>query len=179
MKLMIQFHADVRELLHVINGIYESSRCSICIVRSSPFSLEVFNSGLVLDSERAIESARESGLRIALSIHPYVTQVKTFGDFMKQNDGCVIFDVGRLTSKGLEESAVSFMSENASAIDFAKKVQTKIKAITKAGVIAVNPVSGAESRVRNHRYTDEAKSLYKCGVRLLPVAGNAILRLEV
>jgi hypothetical protein len=179
MKLMIQFHADVRELLCVINDVYESSRCSICIVKSSPFSLEILNGGFSLDSERAIENARTTGLTVVLSIRPYATQANTFWEFMRENDGCVVFDVGRLTSKGLEESAVSFMSEDAPAIDFAKQIQSKIKAITKAGVIAVNPDSGAESRLRNHRYTEEAKSLYKCGVRLLPVAGNAILRLEI
>ena len=62
--------------------------------------------------------------------------------------------------------------------DRPKKMASKLKRITKAGVIGINPDSGAEAPFRTHRFTEGARLLEKSGIKILPIAGKCLFRLH-
>lgn len=97
-------------------------------------------------------------------------------NFYDLNQGTIGLHIGRLTEQGLKESALAFMSDDKDKVAIANKVASKLKKLTKAGAIAVNPVNGAEANARSHRYTSGAKALYDEGIKILPVAGNSFFK---
>jgi len=98
-------------------------------------------------------------------------------NFYDLNQGTIGLHIGRLSEQGLKESALAFMSDDKEKAAIATKVASKLKRLTKAGAIVVNPINGAEANARSHRYTSGAKALYDDGVKILRVAGNSFFKL--
>jgi len=63
-------------------------------------------------------------------------------NFYDLNQGTIGLHIGRLTEQGLKESALAFMSDDKEKAAIANKVASRLKNLTKAGAIAVNPVNG-------------------------------------
>ena len=91
----------------------------------------------------------------------------------RQNGGLYV-EAGALTNTGLEESVIAYSKEE---IQFRKTDPKAVlsrfkKEFSKAGVTAFNEKTGAESILKNHRYTERAKDLYNSGIRIVPFGGG-------
>lgn len=171
-KIMIQFHATLDELVEYANSISSEFSLVRSLMCLRPFAVSE------IDRELSAEDINiDCGVRIIFTKQKPSLNASSPNNFYDLNPGTVDLDIGRLTKYGLKESALSFMSDDGEKIAIANKLASRLKKITKAGAIAVNPVSGAEANARSHRYTGGAKALYDDGVRILPIAGNIFFKL--
>lgn len=174
-SVLIQFHSTVEELVGFIQSIGSDLGLVMVLMILKPFRVEVVSGEL--DLMKIKEALRESDVRLLLLNKDARMGATTPDEFLRQNPGSIEFDVGSDTGVTLHESALSFMSDDENAYAVAKKIASELKKITKAGVVAVNPDSGAEAKIRTHRYTQGAKLRCDQGVKILPVAGKSFLRL--
>lgn len=168
-RFLSQFHAKPEELYQFIADLRDDVGCSLAIIGWQPFSLNIIDESEEIDPN-IFKTGNERFLRIALSNNQLVL-AESEGSFFDRNPNVVTLDIGRLSPDGLEESALSFGSDEDDAIVFAKKAFSKLKKITSAGVVAVNPSTGAEGRVRTHRYTLGAKELFERGITMKSLGG--------
>lgn len=171
-KISIQFHATLTELVEYINAMLSEFGLAVTIMTPKPFALKKGGGQLSVD-----DFSSENDTRIIFTKEKPIIDASSPNNFYDLNPGTIGLHVGRLTDQGLKESAFSFMSDDQNKIDLANKLASRLKKITKAGAIAINPISGAEAVVRSHRYTEGAKSMYDGGVRMLPLAGNSLIKL--
>lgn len=174
-KVLFQFHATPDELIHFLNGLRQEISFSTGFMKGSPFEVTLFHKSDAVDFRKMIEV--DKGGRVILSISEALCSAESPNRFFDSNPDCLVLDVGQHCSGVLAESALSGFFEDALALVFAKNVVSRLKKITKAGVIAVNPDNGAEANIKNHRYTDGAKTLYEEGCRISPIAGKAYLKI--
>jgi hypothetical protein len=171
-KIMIQFHATSEELVEYLNSVSNELDLIMTVMPLRPFSLKRIDDLLSLQNIDV-----NSDIRVILTkdeLHVGATSPNNFYDL---NPGTIGLDIGRLTERGLEESALTFMSDDADKIAIANKVASKLKKITKAGVVAINPNTGKQAKVRTHRYTADAKKLYDEGVKIVPLGGFILFKL--
>lgn len=171
-KIMIQFHATLEELIEYLNSVNTEFGLIMTMMALRPFALKAIEGALsVSDFEL------DSDVRLILTKGKPNAYASSPNNFYDLNPGAVDLDVGRLTEQGLKESALAFMSDDEEKIAIANKLASRLKKITKAGAIAVNPVNGAEANSRSHRYTEGAKAMYDEGIKILPVAGSVFFKL--
>jgi len=175
-SIMIQFHATLEELVEYLNSMSSNFGLIITMMTFKPFALKQVE-GHISISDFLLEG-ENADVRLMLSKGKLDLDASSPNNFLDINTGTVVFDIGRLLEGGLHESALAFMSDDKDKIAIANKLATKLKKMTKAGVIAVNPVSGAEAKIRSHRYTVGAKAQYEEGIKILPAAGNSFLKLS-
>lgn len=171
-KIMIQFHAELEELVGFINSSSSEFGLHLSVMILRPFALRGINGDLTIDDLEV-----DGDVRVFLSKEKFNIDSVSPNNFYDLNPGVVGVHIGRLSDQGLSESALAFMSDDEEKIAIANKLASRLKKITKAGAIAVNPLNGVEVAARSHRYTDGAKSLCDDGVKILPVAGNSFLKL--
>lgn len=165
-KIMIQFHATIEEIVEFINMVSKELGLKVSVMILKPFAIKEINDSISLGDIdldkmiRVIFSKNNLNLR---AISPNV--------FYDLNPDVINLDIGQLKLGGLEESALSFMSNNSDQIAIANKVASKLKKMTKSGVIAVNPETGDESMVKSNRYTAGAKEMYLNGIKILATGG--------
>jgi hypothetical protein len=128
----------------------------------------------------AIETAftDDSVERIFLTLRPPVLPAIGMNDFLSRNPDALILDIGRQSESGLKESWLSARTDNKEAISTWRRLAKKLRAMTRTGVTAVNPKTGATARLKDHRFSEGAKLLESEGFPMLPVAGSARLRFE-
>lgn len=169
---MIQYHATLEEIVQFSNSIQTESKCIVTLMSLKPFKLSEVSGDLSINNK-----CFENDVRIIFTQSKLLNHATSPNHFYDLNPGVIDIDVGYLTENGLRESLFSFMSDEQDKIDFANILTKKLKKITKAGIIAVNPVSGAEAKVRSHRYTSGAKSMYDQGVKIIPLGGGLFYKL--
>lgn len=174
-SIAIQFHATTEELLEYVVSVSVEHGLVITMMVLKPFSLTT------LDSEPSLgeitDKLQQGDLRLVLNTENPNNDVISPNKFLDANPGSILIDVGTLSDSGLKESALSFMSDQKDKVLIAGKLASKLKKLTKAGAIAVNPVTGAEANIRSHRYTNGAKLMFNEGVKILPIAGNSLYKL--
>ncbi len=171
-KIMIQFHSTLEELVGYINSVSPEFGLIVTVMVLRPFALKE------IDGELSVEELNVEGdIRIILTDQKPAMDASSPNNFYDLNQGTIGLHIGRLTKQGLKESALGFMSDDKEKAAIANKVASRLKKLTKAGAIAVNPVSGAEANARSHRYTEGAKAMYNDGVKILPLAGNCYFKL--
>lgn len=161
-----------------------------------PEEVDVLLSDLLNDDSVFITSAK--GLRGSLFFslnekRRYLTDVnaliftlsrphlsaRSMHDFLGLNPGALIYEVGKLTSVGLNESWLSAMTENKDAMKRWKRAVKLIQAATVGGGVAVNPNTGATAPMKGHRFTVGAHEKYLKGVEMLPSAGNSLIKIDI
>ena len=170
-KIMIQFHATLEELVEYINSISSELGLFMTVMVLRPFALRE------VDGELCTEALIDGDVRIIFTAQKPSMDASSPNNFYDLNPGTIGLHIGRMSEKGLKESSLAFMSDDKEKAALANKVASRLKKITKAGAIAVNPVNGAEANARSHRYTEGAKVLYDEGVKILPIAGNSFFKL--
>lgn len=171
-KIMIQFHSTLEELAEYINSISSELGLFVTIMIIRPFALREADGKLSIEAMNV-----DADIRIILTAERPSIDASSPNNFYDLNPSTIGLHIGRLTEQGLKESALAFMSDDKEKAAIANKVASKLKKLTKAGAIAVNPVNGAEAHARSHRYTEGAKVLHDEGVKILPVAGNSFFKL--
>jgi hypothetical protein len=96
-------------------------------------------------------------------------------EYDEKNPCALYLDVGRLTTKGLEQSWLACRTNKAPIPEAWKLFESKLRSRTKCGAIAVHP-DGATSILRAHRFTSGAKALNEKGIPMLPAAGVTRIR---
>lgn len=175
MRIIIQFHAVAEEIVTYLNSVSSELSLIMTVMILRPFALREINSELSLGDLMLRTS--DTDIRIILTKGRPNIMANSPNQFFDLNPGVISIDIGSLTERGLQESALSFGSDDKEKIAIANKIASKLKKITKAGVVAVNPISGAAAAVRSHRYTEGAKAMYDGGVKILPVAGHCVYKL--
>jgi len=104
-----------------------------------------------------------------------VLEAKVMSAILDQNPGALSLDLGRRTDVGLEESWLTSRTDNPTLLASWRKFLKQVRSLTRAGAIALNPQTGAISRLKDHRYSVGAKLLESQGVPMLPAAGTARL----
>lgn len=171
-KMMMQFHATLEEIVEYVNSASSNLNLVTTMMILRPFVLKV------IDGELSIDDLEFDGdIRIIFTKEKPNMNASSPNNFYDLNLGVVGLHIGRLTDRGLKESDLAFMSDDKEKIEIATKLAARLKKITKAGAIAVNPDNGAEANARSHRYTEGAKAMYADGVKILPVAGNCFFKL--
>jgi len=171
-KIIIQFHATLEELLEYMNSVKSELGLFMTLMVLKPFILKEINDILSVD-----DLMLEGDIRIIITKEKPNIDASSPNNFYDLNPGSVGLHIGQLTGESLNESSLSFMSDDKDKIAIANKLASRLKKITKAGVTVVNPVNSAEANARSHRYTKGAKAMYDKGVKILPVAGNSFYKL--
>lgn len=175
-KIGIQFHAMPHELNCLLGKLQNDILFSKGIMIKRPFNLKIFGKNDAVNFQEHIPDA--GGMTVILSINECLLVADSPNKFFDNNPDCLIINIGTYDQKNLMESSLSGFFENAPAIAFANKVACLLKKITTPGVIAVNPCTGAEVNIKNHRYTNEVKTFYEQGGRISPIAGNTYLKIS-
>lgn len=173
-SMTVQFHATSDEISGFINSLCSSDDLNLVFMVLHPFSVAILRGEIHAE----FLDKHEGDVRFYLMLDDPDLDVGSVSEFLDHNHGAVALEVGRLSGGILQESSVSFMSDELGKYNFAKKIVSKLKKITKAGAVAVNPITGAEANIRSHRFTKGAKEKFDQGVRIVPVAGNSFFKLE-
>ena len=171
-KMMIQFHATIEELTDYTNSVSSELGLIKTMMTIRPFSLREMGRDFSKDDFLSFDEVRIIFTKIKVD-----TDASSPNNFYDLNPGTIGLHVGRIVEQGLKESALVFISDDTEKVSIANKMLSKLKKITTAGAIAVNPVTGAEVNIRSHRYTDGAREMFERGVKLLPAAGNSYFKL--
>jgi hypothetical protein len=171
--LSIQFHALPGEIAAVLLPFVAQSGARLTLLRTAPF-----------ESFRVEPSMLESALqdvsvnRVVLTLtDPVLTQAGP-NDFFERNASALVWEIGRRNDQGLQESWLWARTDDKHVLQIWRSFAKQLRAVTRKGVIAVNPKTGATGRLKEHRFTDGAKSLEREGVPMLPAAGTSRLRFE-
>lgn len=175
-SISIQFHATTEELVNFIVSVSSELGLIITMMILKPFNLKVIEGNLTLSD--LASKLKEGDLRLVLNVGRPCIESTSPNRFLDENPGSIVLDIGSLSALGLKESALSFMSDEKDKISIANKVASQLKKITRTGAVAVNPVNGAEAKIRSHRFTEGAKLKYDEGIKILPVAGNSLYKLS-
>lgn len=170
--VLIQFHALLDELAVFLVGVLDDLDVHVTALRFQPFRAEPVGKD---DIELAL---RDPAVReLVLTLDPPGHAVLDAAAFASRNPSALRLDLGRRSERGLGESCLSARTKDERALEVWKQIARKLRRITLAGALAMNPATGATSRLRSHRFTAGAKALHDDGVAMLPVAGGAVLRL--
>lgn len=172
-KISIQFHATQEEIAAYISSMRSELGLFETVMVLRPFALKETDGALTINALNI-----DGDIRIILTAQKPSMDASSPNNFYDLNRDTIGLHIGRLTEQGLRESALAFMSDDKEMASIANKVASRLKKLTKAGAISVNPVNGAEANARSHRYTPGAKALYDEGVKILPLAGNSFFKLS-
>lgn len=171
-KIMIQFHATIEELVEYVNIVRSEFELVVTLMILRPFAIREIEGDLSVEDLNV-----DSDIRIIFTSWVPSLGASSPNNFYDLNPGTIGLHIGQLTEQRLKESALAFISDDEEKAAIANKLASRLKKITKAGAIAVNPINGAESNARSHRYTAGAKAMYDNGIKILPVAGNSFFKL--
>src|SRR6185369_4434055 len=115
-RFLSQFHAKPEELFQFLTNLREEVGCSLAIIGWQPFSLKIIDKFEVIDPN-FFKTDNKRSLRIALSSNRLVS-AESERSFFDRNSNFVTLDIGCLSPDGLEESALSFGSDEDEAIIF-------------------------------------------------------------
>jgi hypothetical protein len=171
--LSIQFHATPDELVEFVRKVVFPMDVRVTAVSFPPYTVKETNFNEI--PKLIIEGLCRD---LVFTEMPPCLPASTGGEFAERNPGALSLMIGKLTPRGLKESWLACRTIGSEINPRWKQIASKLRYITTAGVIAVNPTTGAISRSRHRRITEGAKKLNKRGVPLLPMAGTSIFRVE-
>jgi len=167
----LQLHAEPEEILEFIDECATAIELFVVFIWGGrePRILAVKT-----PKERT-DAVREHGVpRYArLTLQPPSLNVRTDAEFVQQNPGCFLIDIGAEKPGGLEESSVGFRTKDQAAAKIWRGLANRLRRRTSAGAVAVNPETGDRGLVRTHRYTERAAKKAQAGVRLWALGGKS------
>lgn len=170
--ISIQFHSLPSELAPFIKKCASEMHLHIIGISFQPFSArelvgkEIDNVVLDASCTRFLFAETLPSFPIA-SVH----------DIADAIPGGLYLDVGKIDFESLGESWLACRTGNDPMNPKWKKIASWLRGNTTAGAVAVSPLTGASSQLRNHRYSAGAKELYDRGFQIRPAAGNSLLQL--
>ncbi|TGL35393.1 hypothetical protein EHQ52_13090 [Leptospira koniambonensis] len=173
-SMRTQFHADRNELFDFAKMVIAKFSLHFVLVKHRPFAVfyeDEFEDILASDSLK-------NDINSILFTYKKIQRKKNNDHFIDKVNNYIELEIGKQSKDSLLESFFGFMSEDLKLIEIGNKVGRELKKITVAGVIGVKPKSGATAFYSEHRYTQTAKELELKGVKILPFAGIAIIKLN-
>lgn len=169
--ISLQFHCLPDELILSVSSFVNEVRAHTVAIRFQPFEAVLIAAS---DLSRALQAPDVR--RIVFTADSPVLGATAMNAFLDQNPGALLLDLGRQTDAGLKESWLASRTDNPVLLASWRKLVKQVRSLTRAGAIAVNPQTGATSRLKDHRYSAGAKLLESQGIAMLPAAGTARLR---
>jgi hypothetical protein len=169
--IQLRFHALPSELLELVHMAVDELGLHLIGVTFPPYRAREL-------ARDEIDDAIVSGPyhRFLLTEFPLAEPVHSQDALGEQVPEGLYLDVGRLGSDGLGQSWLAGRTGSAPMDPKWKKIAKALRAMTKAGAVAVAP-DGATSPSRSHRYTPGAKALDDHGVTMRPDGGNVVMKL--
>lgn len=175
-SLNIQFHCGPSEIADIVCHATHGKTVTFVLIGGLPFSAEeVKSEDLAAATVRASQST--SPLSLCILRGPADLSGASRLAFYDKNPEIIIVDIGTLNQFGLKQSALSTKTDDVELMSLAKAIAKEIKAMTHAGVTAVNVDTGEKKLMKAFRYTAEAMNLERSGIKMLPFAGGVKLLL--
>ncbi len=169
--ISMQFHATEDELVPLVREFVGETGVSVCAIKCRPFEVTAVKQEVL---EAVLKSPDVP--RVAFTItHPELG-AKGMMQFLDQNPGALLLDIGKETDAGLQESGLTARTDDQATLVIWRKLSKRVMAATRTGVTAVNPQTGATAALKGHRFSEGAKLRERAGVQMLPVAGTTRLR---
>jgi hypothetical protein len=170
--LSIEFHALPNELVPLVAQCVTELRIHVFGIQFPPWTV----------SEIATEDLGRSLLDDRFMQYVFYDgkpslPTRSQTEFYAKHPASLTLNIGRETADSLKGSWLACGTAGEPINPKWKKIASKLRSITEAGTTAINSETGASAYYTNHRYTPEAKALSDAGVRILPFAGGAILKL--
>ena len=158
----IQFYALPQEVFNFASEIQIKFQYYVVRLDRNPF-----NATLV-----AVSNDKMSSEQMNIGTYEFYTYkpdllCDTQNRFLDKNPNSLHLAIGTLNNNSLSESLLSTISDESASLAFAKKASSRLKKITKAGVMFKNIDSGAETLIRAYRYTEEVQKKHTDGLHLL------------
>ncbi len=170
--ISIQFHVLPQELMSWLMEWTKTHNLHVVLLEHGPYKA----TPLSLE-ELCMLDIDDRTRRFSLTLGEPNLGADNSGAFSDLNPNRLTVDVGGLSDSGLRESWFTTRACDPVAIHVWKSLVADLKRRTKAGAIAVHPVSGATSCLRNHRYSVGAFNIASTGTPILPAAGVTKLHL--
>jgi len=171
--ISIQFHALPKEIMPVFRSFVENAGAHVVSINFHPFqAVEVAPSTLGAVFEDP------SVRRLAVTLQSPILPVRGMNEFLDNNPGALLLEVGRRSAEGLNESWLTARAEDAGTLTEWRNFAKLLRAMTRAGAVAVNPETGETGELKNHRFSPGAQALEREGVPMLPAAGTSRLRFK-
>jgi hypothetical protein len=170
--ISLQFHALPEEVLPPFRRFVEDAHGHVVAIRFNPFE-----ASLAEPAELEQLFADSSIRRLAVTLRPPDLSANGMNQFLDHNPGALLLEIGRSTPDGLRESWLTARTDDADTLSKWRGLLKKLRSLTKAGAMAVNPETGARAKMRSHRFTAGAKALERNGTPILPAAGGARIEL--
>ncbi len=168
----IQFHALPEELRRFAEQCVHDFDLHVVAMKYFPFEANE----VPQDSLSSVFSTTALFRELAFTLERPVLPVVSNLDFYDKNSNKLRLDIQRPTKDGLRQTWLACRTNDTTALSVWKQIAKRLKKITKAGVIVVNPNSGCSAPCSSFRYTAGAKALECEGVRMLPAAGGNIIK---
>jgi len=172
-KISLQFHATEKEILKLVEQIFDEKKLFLTFIKHRPFTVIGIKQPLdpVSSSLKIVEVDE-----ICFSLdHPNI-EAKSWGEYLDINADMLYLTVGKLTDKGLGETFLAGISSKPECLKIWRKIQKMIRSFTRTGAWVLNPKTNAKGFYKNCRFSQGAFDLYQRGVKILPLAGwNVIL----
>lgn len=175
--MSVELHALKEELISFVECVAPEFRLFVSVIRFPPFEIEMID---ISDLRKATADPRASRLALTTSqlalpeeMPPRPLQTR----FWEHNPNRMIIHLGKITNRGLQESRLTARTYDPLILDTWRQIVLKLRSQTKTGAFAVNPETGVSSKLKTHRFTKGALELQEQGVAMLPLVGNAIVRL--
>lgn len=164
----IQFHALPEEVIAFAKQCMEDFNLYAVAIRYFPFeAVEVGVSKMV-----SLTDATPPYRELTLTLTKPLLSVKDDSDFKEKTPNRVRILLEQIKPEGLRQSALSAQTDDAEVLAVWKEIASRLKKLTRTGVIALNPETGATSPARTFRYTPGAKVTASGGIPMLPIAGG-------
>lgn len=170
-KLSIQIHAMPEEVAQLLENLLIDDQVFVTVAEGSPLQFSAFAS-------RSFGSPPLGAKALLFTLAPPTLGCSSISDFRKLNVDALIFEIGRLTDRGLSESWLSAMTDDSSAMKRWKQAARHLRDLTMTGAVAVNPHNGASAPMKGHRFTKLALENNANGLLMLPAAGNSVIQLK-
>ena len=167
-KISLQFHVTPEELWSLVRTAVSDFGLHVVAMKFFPFAAREVGSDGLEDVFAEGSPYSEVNLTIDKPVMPVADQL----DFFDKNPDALTVKIKRVDKEGLRQSHLSATTDNAKSLAVWKQFAKRLKGMTKAGVTAINPDTGASVQVSSFRYSEGAKALASSGVPMLPIAGG-------
>jgi hypothetical protein len=172
-----QFHAEREELIALAADWVARQELSVVIERQYPEyeAVAMAPSMLLADAVAELEPVR----RFYLAHAPLVVDgVITQEDFVAVNRNCLIVALEPLTEDGLRVSAVGTWTLDDAVLEQWLELMRELDAILHRGATAVDPLTGDQLALPNHRHTAGAHAQAEAGTPMLAAAGPTFFEFD-
>lgn len=172
-KLSLQFHADYREILSVVEQWAQEYELTVVGENFRP----TYGAWLVGGPATSI-CLPDVPNRISLIRGAAELAASTALEFVAKNPGVLTINIGTQTDGMLRESFLSTTTDNAELLAEWKKIRNSLRRSMLKGAWVTNLATGARLREDAHLYTRGAKMLMESGVKIMGPTDMVIFQLD-